>query len=439
MLRQLFNLAVLAAAGFLVWSTLLRPPEEPRSRGTPRVREREVVRPPSDHERSVKRALEAELRGQASSDQVIRTDGRVLEGRIVAESETSIRLLRSFGPTGQMETTVPRSEVREIRSSSREPPSISFRDVRFTLEFPGLNFYRRPPFTIVSDRDFFRVEEAVSVLEELHVEFTRTFGDLLVRPERDDGIQLLFFSDARQFDEYRRRYGPDLPAAAGFYSFAKDRLVLFDQKSAQWAREASAQVNVATAVQRGRVADRELDRWQHSARRSIRAETRRANRSVLRHEGAHQLFFTYGVHSEHGAEHLWLVEGLAGFCEDGLGGSRGERADDARRLGRRSTFAELVNAADRESFATLATDLPYDPWVAQNLGSVAAAYAQSWFTVQHLMRKHRDGFFEYIRFVRDAANLEELDRVPRFELLARFIGLRPEALESELQREHARL
>ena len=80
---------------------------------------------------------------------------------------------------------------------------------------------------------------------------------------------------------------------------------------------------------------------------------------------------------------------------------------------------------------------PHDPWLGESRVVVLAAYAQSWFTVQHLMRNYRDGFFEYIRYVRDPANQRELGMAPRFDLLSRFAGRTPEELEHELQRAYS--
>jgi hypothetical protein len=383
----------------------------------------------------VKRDLEHRVRWELRSDHVVTADGRVLRGRIVAESPTSIRLLQSFGGTGQLEVDLPRSELREVARESREPPAISFRDVRFNLEFPDFNFSRRPPFTIVSDQDFFRVEDAISRLGELHVEFTHAFRPLITRPERDDGIQLLFFSKKRQFEEYRKRHASELSYASGFYSFDKDRLVIFDQKSSKWARQATRQANRMKSAHRRKASRNRdlagLEQWHRAATGSIAAESERQNRLILRHEGAHQLSFTYGVHSEHGAEHLWLIEGLASFCEAGLTGASEERATDSGSWGR---FAVLVNFADKAGFGGLAEGRQRGP----QEQVVDAAYTQSRFLVEHLMRNHRDGFFEYVRFVRDPANRRELRRVPRFELLGRFVGRTPAALERELQRGHAR-
>jgi hypothetical protein len=454
MLRRLFHLAVLAAGGMIVWSVFLDADgsrrwgfpeigsgERLRSRSTHLVPEKDVE-PLSDLERSAKRDLEAQVRRQFRSDHVVTTDGRVLRGRVVAETETSIHLLQSFGGTGQMEMTLARSEVREIVRNSREAPPIRTRDVRFRLEFPDFNFYRRPPFTIVSDQDFFRIEDAVSLLEELHVECTRAFRDLIERPERDDGIQLLFFSDERQFDDYRRHYGSETSYASGFYSSAKDRLVVFDQKSSKWAKQAAGQAGVLMSVHSatGRSGDRAaLKRWHRSTTRSIRAEAARANRAILRHEGAHQLFFSYGVHSQHGAEHPWLIEGLAEFCEGGVGSAHEQHAEKAGRRGRLWTFAELVNFTSREDFRGPDDDLRRKAGVGPDTGFAVAAYAQSWFIVRHLMQTHRDEFFEYIRFVRDPANRRELGMVPRFDLLSRFVGRTPEELERELQWEDSRL
>lgn len=455
MSRRFYQLVLLAAGGFVLWGLFVEGPgsdrarspkrgavEDPLAAEPPVAREKPVPRRPSALEKGVKRQLEARVRGELRSDHVVKTDGRVLRGRILAESPTSVRLLRSFGSTGQMQMDLPRSEVREVVRNSSEPPAVSFRDVRFHLEFPDLKFTRRPPFTIVSDQDFFRVADAVALLEALNADLSRAFGPLFTRPERDDGIQLLFFSRAKQFKEYRKRHAPEIGFASGFYSRSKDRLVVFDQKTSKWARQATREVNKMKAVHRRKAVRHGdlagLERWHDSVTGRIHADAARANRAILRHEGAHQLFFNYGVHSEHVAEHPWLIEGLASFCEDRFGGEDGGRADDARDRKRRASFAALVNFESQTDFGGR-SDSGRGGGLGPNADVVGDAYAQSWFLVQHLMQNHRDAFFEYIRFVRDPANRRELRRASRFELLSGFLGRAPRKLERELQRAHAEL
>ncbi|MEE8476023.1 MAG: DUF1570 domain-containing protein [Myxococcota bacterium] len=443
--RRLTYLLLLFGALFVYWDDAIEfiglvkseSSAERRAEGESTPTGMDVEREPTDLERAVQRSLETQARNALPPDRVVKADGRVLRGRVLSETSTGIRILRSFGNSGQMEMTIPRSEIREVARNANPAPQISFRDVRFKLEFPNLNFYRRPPFTIMTDQDFFKVEHAVRTLEELHFEFTRSFEPLITQTERKDGIQILIFSDERLFVAYRDEYAPEVSYASGFYSRIKNRLVIFDQVNSEWSERAKQEIdsvrpNRLFAESAGHRAA--LDRWQTTAKSLVRAEAGRVNRAVLRHEGAHQLFFTYGVHSERGAEPLWLIEGLAGFWEFGANGANPARSDELKRAGsllRGAGLRTFVNAAAGEGFSALDDD-----------AFVGFAYAQSWFIVRHLIRNHREGFFEYIRFVRDTDGRSDLPApgaTPHFEQLSRFVGLSPDELERDMVRGFQRL
>ena len=151
----------------------------------------------------------------------------------------------------------------------------------------------------------------------------------------------------------------------------------------------------------------------------------RVNQVILRHEGAHQLFHTYGVHSEQGVEHLWLIEGLATYFEERESQGMRLRVQELQTVPnpRELPFATLVNFASRDGINSLGTKTEIDLF-----------YPKAWFVVDHLMRKHREPFFAYIRYTRDPANQAELRDAEHFETLSRFLELRPEELERELNR-----
>src|SRR4029077_18593866 len=113
--------------------------ESARAQGGPRAlvaaapalaREAEPAEP-SELEKRAKRELEAQVRLDSRSDRILTTDGRTLNGRIVQEAEKSVRILRSFGDSGEMGMTLPRSQVRSVERDVATPPPISYRDVRF--------------------------------------------------------------------------------------------------------------------------------------------------------------------------------------------------------------------------------------------------------------------------------------------------------------------
>ncbi len=153
------------------------------------------------------------------------------------------------------------------------------------------------------------------------------------------------------------------------------------------------------------------------------AETTR----TIRHEGAHQMFFDYGIHGLDGLEHIWLIEGLAVYCEEREPGDMlSYRALVLKKL-QHSRYAmslkELVNNSDARGFYEL-----------QSSGAVEYAYAQAWSLVHMLMTRYQEPFFEYIRFVRDPANRQALEKESRFSLLTRIIGIKPRTLTRAWER-----
>jgi hypothetical protein len=440
LLRRLFRvaqLAVLAISLASVWSVLSQPsaiaPATPSEVGNSTSRPgvlREPEPPPTAHEREVQRDLEAQLRGEARKDRIETVQGRIVQGRILDESANGVRILRSFGDSGEMEMTLARAEIRTIEHGhTTTPPAIRIRDVRFKLEFPSFNLYRRPPFTIVTDQSFFEVEDATRTLDELHGDFGRAFDPLFQTRARSDGIQLLFFSDEQQFAAYRDAYAPALGYASGFYSPLKDRLVIFDQANSKWVDQVTQRIDSEREKYRS-MAERNgagvaLHEWHQNAKRSLGSAAERANRVILRHEGAHQLFNTYGVHSMRGAEHLWLIEGLAAYCEERDDGATRVRIEELRAAGDASklSFRKLVDFAAREGIGELG-----------DAADIELFYPKAWLIVEHLMRNRRDAFFAYIRFVRDPENEAAVARGSDFDRLSRFLGQPPAQLERELDR-----
>lgn len=440
MLRSLVRVAqwtLVAVSLASVWSvvSIPRPLAVPGSQGLRTVSPAAapaiaLEAPPTELEREVQRELEAQLRGEARKDRIVTAQGKVIQGKILDESANGVRILRSFGDSGDMEMTLARGEIRAIeRGHTETPPPIRLRDVRFKLEFADFNLYRRPPFTIVTDQSFLEVQDATRTLDELHDDFVDTFTPLIRDPERKDGIQLLFFSDERQFNAYRDEVAPSHTYASGFYSPMKGRLVIYDQSRSEWVDEANQQIDGQREAYRNYAAQRgagsALHEWHQSAKRELGSMAGRVNRMILRHEGAHQLFHTYGVYSEQGVEHLWLIEGLATYFEERESQGIKLRVQELKEIKnpRALPFATLVNFASRDGISSLGNKTEIDLF-----------YPKAWLVVDHLMRKHREPFFAYIRYTRDPANAAELRDTDHFEALSRFLKLRPEELEHELNR-----
>ena len=92
---------------------------------------------------------------------------------------------------------------------------------------------------------------------------------------------------------------------------------------------------------------------------------------TIRHEGAHQLFYNYGIHSRYRFENDWLIEGLAVYCETRpLGSTESGRASVLKkslRDGKLLSPESLVNL--RSVKGLFALDDP---------DQISLAYMESW-------------------------------------------------------------
>ena len=125
---------------------------------------------------------------------------------------------------------------------------------------------------------------------------------------------------------------------------------------------------------------------------------------VIRHEGAHQLFYTYQIHSLYGAEPTWLREGLAVYCEP-------------EEVGRYHYVMAKRIAAYRKAgqllpLRTLLTHRAGGGFFALGARQAEIAYAQSWSVVYFLMQDpYRRGFFEFVKSYRDLKDERAVEQI----------------------------
>ena len=405
-------------ARIMGWSVDFRlpPPDIPEEEMTPQ-------------EIAIKRKLEEQIRRDQPRHRLELTNGEVLAGRVVAYSDNTITFLERYGDTGELAMQIRRGRIARLSVQTNHAPRITYRDVQFHRGFPDFEFHRVPPFTAVTDDNFFRVQRSVRLLQRLHEEFLAYFAPLVTRPERGDGIQLLFFEEEEGFRQYSERHAPRLENTSGFYSPRLDRLVVFNQITSDKLRDARRELKRQERLyaRQAHTPDQEeqVKIWRSDAARSIARHAERQTEYTVRHEGAHQLFFTYGVHSTHHAENSWLIEGLAVFCEGPRVGDRlDERVAMIRKHLQHDTLIPLGELVNSRSALGL--------FVFGNEERVHLAYAEAWATVQFLMLpRHRERFFEYIRMVRDPASIDTLSAQPRINLLAQALDLSPGDLDRQ--------
>jgi hypothetical protein len=377
----------------------------------------------------VKRELQAALWEDQPTHRMFLRSGEILTGQVAQYTPSHVEFEESFGDSGKLVARIHRTRIHDILHVNADPPPVTYRDVRFQMEFPEFSLKRCPPYTIVTDENFFRVQHSVRTLRRLHYQFQATFGSLISKPERGQGIQLLFFSNQDHYHAYADRNAPLLEHTSGFYSPKLDRLTVFNQVSSAQLKKVQEELDRQAMLYREQAeSTHEVDRisvWENDSKRNIAYHAEVETRRTLRHEGAHQLFFTYGIHSSHHAENTWLIEGLALYCEN-----------------------DVLGEIPPEHSAVLKNHLHSGPWIPMSTivesrsprgfyvfgrsERVHLAYVESWAIVHYMMQpQRRDQFFQYIDYVRDPQRLDTLAVHSRLDVLAAFLGVSADALEED--------
>lgn len=381
----------------------------------------------TEREIAVKRALEERIREARPHHKLIMKNGKHMIGRLVEENGTHVTFEESYGDSGSLTVKVKRDRIEKMEELAVELPPITYEDISFNLEFPAMRMYKEPPYTILTDETFFHVQRSVRILQRLHSQFVERFQPLITRPRDGRSIQLVFFSDERFYRKYRKKYAEHMEGTVGFYSPWLDRFILFNEKRSDRMKGITAALN-RRAEERGAAAGSEEEAaraqaWSRSAARQLESAAEARTFTTLRHEGSHQLFFTYGVHSPCRIENEWLVEGLAVYCEVKNMGAR--QATRGKLLKKKVTAGTLIPVGDLVNYRSAIGFLGMeDP------DRIELAYSEAWALVRFLLEEERrESFFEYVRYIRDPANLDAILKEPRIDILCRYLKLRPDQLE----------
>ncbi len=268
-------------------------------------------------------------------------------------------------------------------------------DVRFLMQFPDLKHYYIPPYLFATDTLYSYVHVAHGVLNRLSEQFLGTFRVLVTDEVRTKLAYVCFFRDEEQYLEYAiRKEDVPLETTVGFYSQEQDCLFLYDRLRSFARNRIDRSIDEladAARIRSGLTEDRILALAEAERERSYDILVRQVVRT-LRHEGAHQLAFSLGVHSAEGFEHLWLQEGLAQYCEtDPIGQPIPGK------------FAELRTALAAHRLVPWheLVDTPSGTGFGSHGNRATVAYAQSWLLFHTLMQPpYRARFLKYMDSVR---------------------------------------
>ena len=365
-------------------------------------------------EQAVKQKLEALLLSRAPTHRLVYDGGKILNGRLVEERPDYIVFAEKYGESGEMRANFSRDRIVRLETCAVQPPVVSRRDVRFYMDFPGKHFYKSPPYTILTEESFFAIEHIVEQLQNLNMQILEHFGSLISTSRQRSDVQLLIFSDLDEYLVYCDRYAPELKSNLGFYSHAMDRMVVCHQSDAGWVKKSEMQISAVEkqyGVKLQTASERErLSQWKSDAQGKLLAQANEATQSAIRHEGAHQLFFTLGIQCSAQSGRGWLTEGLATFCET-------EKVGQINR----GRIAELKSALAGRTL------IPLRELMALPRCENSLAYSEAWSLTYMLMQpEYRSGFLAYMDWVRNNPELSGTDPVQE---LCRYIFLQPAELE----------
>lgn len=391
----------------------------------------EMDKPLEEHteeERVWRQKIETGLQETWPTHSLLLTDGSRRDVQIQSLEGPRLHVRETFGARGRLETRIDRSRIRKILPYDTPLPRVTWRDVRFQMEYPEFDLTYADHYTVLTDAPFYQVSTSVEALEHLREQFLETFGSLIRYPKADESLQLLFFTREAEFRAHQEATAPDLINSVGYYSPLEDRMVLFNHEYSDHAEKVRAHVKeeVGFLVQQ---ADSPTERnrlrlLQLRLEDQLRDQASMETLATLRHEGAHHLAYTYGVHSWIHTENAWLVEGLAAYFESPTpGGTVPGYVRLLRKMeeeDRIPDLARLVAIRLPEAFGSELPDIrPYE------------AYALSWSLFRLCMRPAtREMFFNYLRTLQNPDDIPGLMKQPRLEMLADALALSPAELES---------
>jgi hypothetical protein len=194
-----------------------------------------------------------------------------------------------------------------------------------------------------------------------------------------------------------------------------DRMAVYHQREADWVKDGKKQITAVEKQYEGKLrteqARESFSQWKNSAHGQLLSQANEATQAVIRHEGAHQLFFTMGVQHPHQTGRGWVTEGLATFCEtEKIGQINSGRTDELKAA---LAGGKLIPLRQLMAFSRCESPL---------------AYAEAWALTHMLMQpEYRSGFFAYLDWLRSNPAVSAGDPV---EDLCRFLPVQSGELES---------
>ncbi|MCM8534439.1 MAG: DUF1570 domain-containing protein [Lentisphaeraceae bacterium] len=314
------------------------------------------------------------------------------------------------------------SEVTKLQVDSLEP-----RDVRFILANKDLIPIQLGDYLITTNADLENVYSFGKVLDDLYVKFVNEMHGSGISIDRGKRPHICFLKNRAHYVSISQKATRGFHDSLGFFSPVKNCIFLFSR------RHSLEGLEVIEKFENAEHKAKSLFKGEYLEDYLVKLDDQRENYlgrlddetlCTLRHEGTHQLAHMLGIHSLRGFEKRWLTEGIAQYFETAIPGkvrpAKKEKLQKYLESDKLFPWQDLINSDDG-SFKKSAHK------------ERQLAYSQSWLLVRHLMHNYKQGFFDYIKAVKNTGALD--DSLTEIEILCKNIGISKKELIKKLHLE----
>jgi hypothetical protein len=297
-----------------------------------------------------------------------------VEGRLLVTAEDGGLLVQS--PDGALWTITAeelvertKDDVPFVAHSSEELGK------RLLEQLPqGFDVHRTAHYLICYNTSRAYAQWCGALFERLYMAFTNAWsrkGFDLHEPEFP--LVALVFADRGSYQQHARpELGDSVESIIGYYSFATNRMTMYDLTGIQTLRQ--------PGDRRGSMS--EINRM------LARPEATMTVATVV-HEATHQIAFNCGLQTRYADIPLWVSEGIAVYFETpDLTSSRGWRTIGAINPGRLAAFRQYLSRRPAGSLQSLVSDDRRLRDSKQALDAYAEAWALTWFLIEQRPKQY---------------------------------------------------
>ena len=259
-------------------------------------------------------------------------------------------------------------------------------------------------FFVMYSTDDKTVKEFITRIESTYKSVYRFAASMGIKVDLPkEKLPVVFCQEFEEYSSVANRLGgsPAPREAAGLYFPGANFSLFYDMANSDSVKEKMAEAkalqdaarNAKSAAERKQKSDEA-----HFIMTRMEQHQERSNRSVVRHEVAHQLLHNFNVHRRDVTNPVWFVEGMATLFEyepgRGQRDSSGFNAINQYRLWR-------LRDADKAGPLPELTDLIRNPALLRGDGdTMDRGYAQAWGLVYYLSQHKKKQLQEFVELVK---------------------------------------